>query len=151
MSETAPRLPCRLSDEVRGARAILPQAEVSPARPSSLSPPKHDGEHSISLDSPRVLSAAPPTKSRSHARVSASPYIRCKNSRFDGATQNGDRLRDELNCNLQKPRTELRTAVWLRAQAKRRLATIMLKAVEAARTAQSKSAASRPTSGKRRR
>jgi len=41
--------------------------------------------------------------------------------------------------------------VSLRAQAEKRLAAIMLKAVKAARTAQAKSAASRPISGKRRR
>jgi chromosome segregation ATPase len=53
--------------------------------------------------------------------------------------------RDELKRDLQQARAELRTAVSLRAQAERRLAAIMLKAVKAARTAQSKSAASRST------
>jgi uncharacterized coiled-coil DUF342 family protein len=59
--------------------------------------------------------------------------------------------RDDLKRDLQESRTELRTAVSLRAQAEKRLATIMLKAVKAARTAQAKSAASRSTSGKKRR
>jgi DNA repair exonuclease SbcCD ATPase subunit len=59
--------------------------------------------------------------------------------------------RDELKRDLQEARTELRTAVSLRAQAEKRLAAVMLKAVKAARAAQSKSAVSRPTSGKRRR
>jgi chromosome segregation ATPase len=59
--------------------------------------------------------------------------------------------RDELKRDLQEARTELRTAVSLRAQAEKRLAAIMLKAVKAARAAQSKSAASRSTPAKRRR
>jgi chromosome segregation ATPase len=59
--------------------------------------------------------------------------------------------RAELKRELQETHAELRTAVSLRVQAERRLAAIMLKAVKVARTAQSKSAASRPTSGKRRR
>ncbi len=59
--------------------------------------------------------------------------------------------RDELKRDLQEARAELRTALSLRAQAEKRLAAIMLKAVKAARAAQSKSAASRSTLGKRRR
>jgi len=59
--------------------------------------------------------------------------------------------RDELKRDLQEARAELRTAVLARAQAEKRLAAIMLKAVKAARAAQSKSPASRPTSRKRRR
>lgn len=59
--------------------------------------------------------------------------------------------RDELKRDLQEGRAELRTALSLRAQAEKRLAAIMLKAVKAARAAPSTSAASRSTPGKRRR
>jgi len=59
--------------------------------------------------------------------------------------------RDELKRDLQEARAELRTAVSLRAQAERRLAAIMLKAVKAARAALSKSTAPRSAPGKRRR
>jgi chromosome segregation ATPase len=59
--------------------------------------------------------------------------------------------RDDLKRDLLEARAELRTAVSLRPEAEKRLAAIMLKAVKAARAAQSKSATSRSTPGKRRR
>jgi DNA repair exonuclease SbcCD ATPase subunit len=59
--------------------------------------------------------------------------------------------RDELKRDLQEARTELRATMSARARAEKRLAAVMLKAAKAARAAQSKSPASRPTSGKRRR
>jgi len=58
--------------------------------------------------------------------------------------------RDELKRDLQEARADLRTALSSRAQAQKRLAAVMLKAVKAARTARSKTAA-RTASGKRRR
>jgi len=68
MSETALAFFAGLR-RARGARAILPQAEVCPPRRSSLSS-SNMTQHSISLDFTASIERAPPTKSRSHARVS---------------------------------------------------------------------------------
>jgi len=59
--------------------------------------------------------------------------------------------RDESRQELRDARAELRAAVVARAQADKRLAAITLKAVKAARAAESKPAVSRLPSGKRRR
>jgi uncharacterized coiled-coil DUF342 family protein len=60
--------------------------------------------------------------------------------------------RDELKRELQEVRADLRTAVSLRAQTKKRLAGVMLKAVKAARVPRSTAgAAARTPTGKPRR